>query len=48
MEEKTSSYLQQLDELDTQENNQADVVVVKKERIAEGLKKVKRAQHKIR
>ena len=41
IEEKTSRYLQQLDELDAQENTQADDVVVKKEKIAEGLKKLK-------
>ncbi|MEO7306431.1 MAG: transposase, partial [Ferruginibacter sp.] len=41
IEEKTSRYLQQLDELDAQENNQADDVVIKKEKIAEGLKKLK-------
>lgn len=41
IEEKTSRYLQQLDELDAQENTQSDDVVVKKEKIAEGLKKLK-------
>jgi transposase len=41
IEEKTSRYLQQLDELDAQENTQADDVVVKKEKIAEGLQKLK-------
>ena len=41
IEEKTSRYLQHLDELDAQENTQADDVVVKKEKIAEGLQKQK-------
>ena len=41
IEEKTSRYLQQLDELDAQENKQTDEVVVKKEKIAEGLQKLK-------
>ena len=41
IEEKTSRYLQQLDELDAQENKQDDDIVVKKDKIAEGLKKLK-------
>src|SRR5437868_7989438 len=41
IEEKTSRYLQQLDELDAQENTQVDDIIVKKEKIAEGLQKLK-------
>lgn len=41
IEEKTNRYLQQLDELDAQENKTDDDVVIKKEKIAEGLKKLK-------
>ena len=41
IEEKTNRYLQQLDELDAQENKQSDDMVIKKEKIAEGLKKLK-------
>ena len=42
IEEKTNRYLQQLDELDAQENkHDNDDVVIKKEKIAEGLKKLK-------
>ena len=40
IEEKTSRYLQQLDELDAQENKQADEHHIKKDKIAEGLKKL--------
>ena len=35
--DKTAKYLQELDELDSQENNSADELQVKKEKIAEGL-----------
>ena len=41
IEEKTNRYLQQLDELDAQENKESGDIVVKKEKIAEGLKKLK-------
>ena len=41
IEEKTSRHLQQLDELDAPENTPADDIVIKKEKIGEGLKKLK-------
>ena len=41
IEDKTSKYLQELDELDKQENNNSDELIIKKEKIAEGLKKLK-------
>ena len=41
IEEKTSRYLQQLDELDAQENKDSDELQIKKDKIAEGLKKLK-------
>ena len=41
IEEKTNRYLQQLDELDAQENKKSDDMAIKKEKIAEGLKKLK-------
>lgn len=41
IEEKTSRYLQQLDELDAQENKDSDDILIKKDKIAEGLKKLK-------
>ena len=41
IEEKTNRYLQQLDELDAHENEQDEDVVIKKEKIAEGLQKLK-------
>jgi len=41
IEEKTSRYLQQLDELDAQENESSDDIHIKKDKIAEGLKKLK-------
>ena len=41
IEEKTSLYLQQLDELDAQENKDSDDILIKKDKIAEGLKKLK-------
>jgi transposase len=40
IEEKTERYLQELDELDKQESN-SDELAIKKEKIAEGLKKLK-------
>ncbi|RYY72789.1 MAG: IS1182 family transposase [Gammaproteobacteria bacterium] len=41
IEEKTNRYLQQLDEMDEQENLTKDDIHIKKEKIAEGLKKLK-------
>ena len=41
IEEKTDRYLQQLDEMDKQEDQTKDDIQVKKEKIAEGLKKLK-------
>jgi seryl-tRNA synthetase len=41
IEDKTSKYLQELDELDKQENNNSDELIIKKEKIAESLKKLK-------
>jgi transposase len=40
IEDKTAKYLQELDELDKQETN-SDELTIKKEKIAEGLKKIK-------
>ena len=40
IEEKTDRYLQQLDEMDKQEDQTKDDIQVKKEKIAEGLKKL--------
>ncbi len=39
--DKTDKYLQQLDELDKQENNTAEELTIKKEKIAQGLVKLK-------
>ena len=39
--DKTDKYLKELDELDKQENNTADELTVKKEKIAQGLAKLK-------
>ncbi len=41
IEDKTAKYLQELDEIDRQENMTADELQLKKEKIAEGLKKLK-------
>jgi len=41
IEEKTNHYLQQLDEMDKAENQKDDGLQIKKEKIAEGLKKLK-------
>ena len=41
IEDKTAKYLQELDELDTQENKNDDELQVRKEKIAEGLTKLK-------
>lgn len=41
IEEKTNRYLQELDEMDKEENQKDDGLQVKKEKIAEGLKKLK-------
>ena len=41
IEEKTNRYLQELDELDQQENKNEDVLIIKKEKIAAGLEKLK-------
>ena len=39
--DKTAKYLQELDELDKQENNTADELQIKKEKIAQGMAKLK-------
>ena len=41
IEEKTTRYLQQLDEMDKEENQNDDDIHIKKEKISEGLKKLK-------
>jgi transposase len=41
IEEKTSRYLQELDELDVEESGQSEVLQLKKEKITEGLAKLK-------
>lgn len=41
IEEKTNRYLQQLDEMDKQEDQTRDDIQIKKEKIAEGLQKLK-------
>jgi transposase len=41
IEDKSSRYLQELDELDQQENKNADEFIIKKEKIAAGLEKLK-------
>jgi len=41
IEDKTARYLHELDEVDRQENNAADELLVKKEKIAHGLAKLK-------
>lgn len=41
IEDKTAKYLQELDEIDQQENMTADELQLKKEKIADGLKKLK-------
>ena len=41
IEEKTNRYLQQLDEMDKEEDQTKDDIHIKKEKIAEGLKKLK-------
>ena len=46
IEEKTSRYLLQLDEQDARENKQTDEVVIKKEKIAEGLQKLQERSKK--
>lgn len=46
IEEKASRYLQQLDEMDGQENQNKDDLPVRKEKIAEGLKQLKERELK--
>ena len=41
IEDKTAKYLQELDELDQQENHKGDELQIKKEKIAQGLAKLK-------
>ena len=41
IEDKAAKYLQELDELDQQENNNSEAFIIKKEKIAEGLAKLK-------
>ena len=41
IQDKTAKYLQELDELDQQENNNSEEFIIRKEKIAEGLVKLK-------